>query len=238
MKSRYGSAIGSASAAEPQDTVTPSTSAQARLDRQNAQQWSAWAAGVNDRLAELSAFAEHLMGERSDGGGLLSVLIAQMLDEAHVEAAEAVKKVSAALSARIEAEISVLHDEFVERLDATLLAHSPKKYKELVAEIGSLKDAYHKFAAGADTRLSSLDERIDRVDAKRRGDRNKAHREGEEKVERAEKIMALFTTMTARTNKRINAIIEELRDIRACLDEAEIMRANPLPPILALPPAE
>src|ERR1700722_5701787 len=151
MKSRYGSAIGQTSAAAP----APALSAQQRLDAENAAQWATWAASVNERLEAFDAFYRCVIGAPGEGKekdpGLLLELMRQAHDDTRAEVTETVKRISDALGARIEAEISVLHDEFVERLDATLLAHSPKKYRELVAEIGSLKDGYHKFAAGADT---------------------------------------------------------------------------------------
>jgi hypothetical protein len=125
------------------------------------------------------------------------------------------------LGARIEAETAVLRDEFVERLDATLLAHSPKKYKELVAEIdatkASVRAALKEQSGTTSALLDKLAERVDAVDGKRRHDRNTWHREREEIVPKVTAAVAeMLDKMDlkfVRQAKQIEALEEAVREL-------------------------
>jgi hypothetical protein len=211
-KSRYATA-GYASAPEPQDAAP--TSAQQRLDQQNsAARWATWAQGVEDRLASLDVFHIAIMGAGDENEpGALVELIWQTRDAVHAETAETVKKIADALGARIEAEISVLRDEFVETLDKTLTAHSPKKLKEFAAVLDALKATLA-------------------TDTRRRYDRNTSR---SERDELATKFGTLFGGMITRSDKRVEALAEELRELKATLRDAEVIAPEPLPLLPLLP---
>jgi hypothetical protein len=230
-KSRYATA-GYASAPEPQDAAP--TSAQQRLDQQNsAARWATWAQGVEDRLASLDVFHIAIMGAGDENEpGALVELIWQTRDAVHAETAETVKKIADALGARIEAEISVLRDEFVETLDKTLTAHSPKKLKEFAAVLDALKATLAAKGEATTGLLDKLAERIDATDTRRRYDRNTSR---SERDELATKFGTLFGGMITRSDKRVEALAEELRELKATLRDAEVIAPEPLPLLPLLP---
>ena len=219
---RYGSA-----AAQTSETVAeraaPMT-AQQRLDAQNAGPWSTWAAGVDGQLANISGWIRYLAGDDKDGPhGLVGLLAVEAVILAREETAETIKTVTDALTARIEAETATLHDEFIEQLDKTLLAHSPKKLEKLAADLRAEADRQAEATAA---RLETLAERIDVTDKRRRGDRNTAHREYSDLVA---KLVAIAEGRSARLEKRVEEMAEELKGLRAVLIEQEILAPDPLP---------
>jgi hypothetical protein len=144
-----------AAAEKEVETEQRSPTARERLDAQNAVQWTAWSAGVNEKLAALDDLASMLLGgeDKERDPGLLLALAKQAADGSSAEIADTGKTISDALSARVEAEVAVLRDEFVERLDALLLQHSPKKLRAMEAALR--KDM--------NERTSDLDARLDKL---------------------------------------------------------------------------
>ena len=69
-------------------------------------------------------------------------------------------------------------------------------------------------------------ERIDVTDKRRRGDRNTAHREYSDLVA---KLVAIAEGRSARLEKRVEEMAEELKGLRAVLIEQEILAPDPLP---------
>jgi hypothetical protein len=155
----------------------------------------------------------------------------QAYDDMYAETAETSKTISDALSARIEAEVAVLRDEFIERLDTLLLNHAPRKLRAMEAAI---RNDMNERASDLDERLDKLVMSVDAVDKRRRYDRNCAHKEKNEQVA---KITALFTAMSARNDKRVTELAEEIKALRAVLVEAEIVAPDPPTLMALLPPA-
>jgi hypothetical protein len=206
------------------DTETPTPSpAQQKLDAQNQIEWTRWSGEVNEKLAELSSFADGLTRD----GGTLSVLTALTLDGAHDEAAKSMKKMSDALNARVEAEVAVLRDDFVEKIDASVIAAAPKKLKAISDDIAAVRVLVKGQAKATSDLLDKQAERIDRVDAKRRSDRNVWHKE---KLEVSEKLTAVLGDMLDKHEKKLERLAAEVRSLRTILVEAEIVA-----PELSLP---
>jgi hypothetical protein len=70
---------------------TERPTAQQRLDALNQAHWSTWSASVNEKLAELDAFVERLVGKEDDDGkseNMLSMIIAQTLEETDAAASK------------------------------------------------------------------------------------------------------------------------------------------------------
>jgi hypothetical protein len=141
------------------------------MPEQNAAHWAAWAGEVNEALTNFEELGRVLLGgeDKEKDPGLLLDLTKQTYDNLREETAETVKVVSDALNARIEAEVAVLRDGFIERLDALLLNHSPKKLRAM--ETAIRKDMNER-ASDLDQRLDKLVASIDSCDKRRRYDRN------------------------------------------------------------------
>jgi hypothetical protein len=206
---RYGSA------AAERETEQPST-AQQRLDQQNAAQWATWANDVNEKLAEIDTLRTALMGgsDKDKDPGLLLDLTRQTYEDTRAETAETVKSVSDALSARIEAEVAVLRDEFIERLDALLLQHSPKKLRTM--ETGLRKDMNDR-TNDLDERIEKLVASVDAVDKRRRYDRNTSRTERDEL---AVNLASLAETRAAGLEKKIAELAKALDDLERRTGEA------------------
>jgi hypothetical protein len=200
----------------------PPSSAQARLDAQNQAQWTAWANGVNERLAAVDTFFVTIMGgeDKDKDPGVLLQLDRQAYEDTRAAIAQAVKKMSDALNARIEAEIATLHDEFVEKIDKSIVAAAPKKLRAIADDIlairASVRDSLSEQADATSALLDKLAERIDRVDAKRRSDRNSWHKE---KAEVAEQLTTVLGGMLDKVNTRLDKQAAEIKEIEEALRE-------------------
>jgi hypothetical protein len=191
--------------------------------------------GAETRLAALEAAVEQLQryGYETFLRNLIAQVIADTLDDAPSNAEDAVKKTLAAVEERFTVELACTADELRSKIDsktwgfAALVDWDPRRAEKAAGELrADLERRFSETSALIDT----LAERIDGVDRRRRYDRNTAHKE---KDEAAEKILALFGAMIARTDKRVAEIAEELRALRAILVEHEIVAPDqPTVPLL------
>jgi hypothetical protein len=207
-----------AATARDDDEAPARLTARERLDAQNAEQWTRWSAGVNERLAGLDAFCAEIMGgeDKNKEPGALLGLYRMSIEEMRAEVAASVKEMSDALNARIEAEVAVLHDGFVDKIDASIVASAPKKLRAISDDIARVRTALREQSDETSALLDKAAERIDAVDAKRRYDRNTWHKE---KTETAAKVVAVVGDMLDRVNARLDRQEAAIKTIEEALRE-------------------
>jgi hypothetical protein len=134
-----------------------------------------------------------------------------------------------ALRDELQIEVAVVRDELLAKIESRIFGVSladfdPDQFRRVIAELRSDID---KQTAALNARLDSLSERIDSTDKRRRYDRNTSRGERDEL---ASKLTALFGGMIARTDKRLDDLVADIRNLRA-----ELGDEGPFSPVLALP---
>jgi hypothetical protein len=170
----------------------------------------------NDALDEgaLSIFDPHQ-------NRVLAMIVARLQDDTGDEIERMVRAAIKALREEAQVELAVVRDELNSRIDQKLfgsgLDYDSEEMRRSVFELRA--DATKRFDA-ITTLLDTLAERIDKVDQRRRYDRNTWHKE---KVEMAEKVAEMLTTMSAKldaTGKKIDKVASDLESLETRTQEA------------------
>jgi DNA-binding protein H-NS len=150
--------------------------------------------------------------------GVLGHVVAGIAEQAGDEAGKALRGAIKALRAEMQTELAVTRDEIMGRIDAKLYGSGlDVDAEELRRATFELKSDFAKHASTTSALLDEIAKRVDRVDSRRRYDRNTAHRE---KTETLEKIAGLLAAMTAKTDEKLNKLAAGLADLEARVAEA------------------